>query len=102
MSKLNSNISTTINLIRSPIMTAKAIRLLTNNQYTFLVHPKVTKADAKNTIEFLFNVKIKKITSCNSPKKKKRVGRIIGTRPNYKKVYVRLVEGSTINMFSNI
>ena len=55
----------------------------------------------KIAIEFLFNVKVIKINTCRLPRKKKRVGKYIGWKPQYKKAIVTLVEGDTINLFTD-
>ena len=46
------------NIIKSPFITDKATRLLENNQYTFIVDRNSDKITIKNTIEYLFNVKV--------------------------------------------
>ena len=50
-----------IKIIKYPIITDKATRLLANNQYSFVVSPKSDKPTIKATIEYLFNVKVVKI-----------------------------------------
>lgn len=94
------NISSSIHLIKYPITTDKTNLLLENNQYTFLVDRKITKKSIKGAIEFLFNVKVIKINSCNLPKKKRCVGQKVGIRPRYKKIIVKLSKESTIDFFS--
>ncbi|CAN0320742.1 unnamed protein product [Ascophyllum nodosum] len=94
-------LSSIIDLIKYPVTTPKTLLLLENNQYTFLVDPKLNKLNIKKAIEFLFNVKVIKVNSCNLPKKKRRVGRFIGIRPRYKKVIVKLAKNDKINLFSN-
>ena len=46
------------------------------------------KFSIKSAIEDLFNVKVLKINTCNIPKKKKRIGKYIGWKPQYKKAIV--------------
>ena len=60
-----------IEVVKYPIITDKATRLLENNQYSFVVHPSSDKITIKAAIESLFNVKITKINTCHFPKKKK-------------------------------
>jgi large subunit ribosomal protein L23 len=90
-----------IDLIKYPLLTDKATRLVENNQYTFIVSPQAKKQQIKESIEFLFNVKVVKVNTCHLAIKKKRVGRFMGKKPYYKKAIVKLVEGSTINLFSD-
>lgn len=95
------NFSTSIDLIKQPLITLKTSQLFENNQYTFLVDPKLTKPKIKKAIEFLFAVKIIKLNTCNLPKKRRRVGQYSGLRPRYKKVVVKLAKGNTIDFFSS-
>ncbi len=93
------NLSTN-NIIKYPIITDKATRLLENNQYSFVVNPSSDKLTIKAAIEYLFDVKVTKITTCHLPRKQKRVGKYIGWKPQYKKAIVTLAEGNTINLFA--
>jgi len=87
-------------IIRYPIITDKATRLLEKNQYSFIVNRYYDKPTIKAAIEYLFNVKIVKINTCRLPRKKKRVGKYIGWKPQYKKAIVSLAEGDVINLFT--
>lgn len=89
-----------LNVIKHPIITDKATRLLVNNQYSFAVSPKADKLLIKTAVEFFFNVKVIKITTSHLPKKKKRIGKYLGWKPHYKKAIVTLSEGDTINLFA--
>ena len=88
-------------IIKYPIITDKATRLLENNQYSFIVDRYSDKTTIKAAIEDLFNVKVIKINTCRLPRKKKRVGKYIGWKPQYKKAILTLSEGDTINLFTN-
>ena len=89
-----------IQIIKYPIITDKATRLLENNQYSFIVDKSSTKPIIKATIEYLFNVKVLQVNTCRLPRKQKRVGKYIGWKPQYKKAIVRLAEGDIINLFT--
>lgn len=89
-----------IDIIKYPIITDKATRLLENNQYSFIVDPDSDKITIKMSIEYLFDVDVIKINTCHLPKKKKRVGKYVGWKPHYKKAIVTLSEGDTINLFA--
>ena len=88
-------------IIKYPLITDKAMRNLENNQYSFIVDRYSDKIAIKDSIEFLFNVKVSKVNTCRLPRKKKRVGKYIGWKPQYKKAIVTLVEGDTINLFTD-
>ena len=87
-------------IIKYPIITDKATRLLQNNQYTFLVDRNSDKLRIKTAIEYLFDVQVIKINTCRLPRKKKRIGKYIGWKPQYKKAIVTLSEGDVINLFT--
>jgi len=87
-------------VIKYPIIIDKATRLLENNQYSFVVDPSSDKITIKAAIEYLFNVTVVKVNTCHLPRKKKRVGKYIGWKPQYKKAIVTLSEGDVINLFT--
>jgi large subunit ribosomal protein L23 len=97
---INSSNISNANIIKYPLITDKATRLLENNQYSFIVDRNSDKITIKNTIESLFDVKVIKVNSCRLPRKKKRVGKYIGWKPQYKKAIVSLAEGDVINLFT--
>jgi len=90
-----------VQIVKYPIITDKATRLLENNQYSFIVDPYSDKTRIKTAIEDLFDVKVIKINTCHRPRKKKRVGKYIGWKPQYKKAIVTLSEGDVINLFTD-
>lgn len=93
-------LNTLIDLIKYPIITDKATKLLEINQYTFAVDPKSTKTQIKTAIEYLFNVKVISVNTTKPPTKKRRIGKFIGTRSQYKKAILTLATGNSINLFS--
>lgn len=97
---INSSTLTNANIIKYPLITDKATRLLENNQYSFIVDRNSDKITIKNTIEYLFDVKVTKVNSCRLPRKKKRVGKYIGWKPQYKKAIVTLAKGDVIDLFT--
>jgi len=98
---VNSSFSiTNMNIIKYPLITDKATRLLEKNQYSFIVDPSSDKINIKKSIEYLFNVKVIKVNTCHLPKKQKRVGKFLGWKSHYKKAIVTLAEGNTINLFA--
>ena len=97
---INSSTNTNANIIKYPLITDKTTRLLEKNQYTFIVDRSSTKVTIKNTIEYLFDVKVTKVNTCHLPRKEKRVGKYMGWKPQYKKAIVSLAEGDVINLFT--
>jgi large subunit ribosomal protein L23 len=89
-------------VIRRPIITEKATRLLENNQYTFEVPPKARKPEIKAAVEYLFDVKVTGISTMLPPRKKRRVGKYQGFKAQYKKAIVTLAEGDSITLFPEV
>lgn len=101
MSNLSDFSRSHAQVVKYPIITDKATRLLENNQYSFVVDRYSDKIKIKAAIEYLFNVKVIKINTSCIPRKKKRVGKYIGWKPQYKKAVVTLSEGDVINLFTD-
>ena len=95
------NLGDLLNLIKYPSLTEKSINLYGDRQYTFIVDRILTKTQIKYIIEKIFKVEISQVNTCVLPIKTRRVGRFIGKRAKYKKAYVKLKEGDTINDLFN-
>jgi len=89
-------------LIRRPIVTEKATRLLEYNQYTFDVALKATKPQIKAAIEMLFEVKVMSVNTMRPPRRRKRVGQFMGYKSQYKRAVVTLAPGDTITLFPEV
>jgi large subunit ribosomal protein L23 len=87
-------------VIRGPIITEKGT--LVNelgNQVVFRVHPHANKVEIRQAVEALFKVRVEKVRTSRLLGKMRRVGRHAGRRPDWKKAYVTLAEGSRIDFF---
>ncbi len=83
-----------------PIVTEKSSEAYQDRgEYTFEVHPDANKIAIKQAIEQLFGVKVTGVWTMNQRGKTRRVGKTVGTRPNWKKAIVKLREGDTIEIF---
>ena len=80
-------------LVRRPIVTEKATIAMEQNKYTFEVIPKATKPEIKAAIENLFNVTVVKVNTSRPPRKKRRVGKFVGYKPQYKKAIITVAAG---------
>jgi len=87
------------NIIKYPVLSNKALELLGDNRYSFIVNRSSNKLSIKNAIENLFDVKVIKVNTCNLPKKKKRIGKYIGSKSQYKKAIITVADGYVINIF---
>ena len=69
------NLRTMLDIIKYPVISDKATRLLESNKYTFMVDRRANKFTIKKVIEFIFNVNILNVNTLNQPPKKRTVGR---------------------------
>lgn len=85
-----------------PIVTEKATLLLEQNKYVFDVVLKTSKPQIKAAIESLFDVKVTAVNTIRPPRKKRRVGKFVGYKPQYKRAIVTLAEGDSITLFPEV
>ncbi len=85
-----------MNIILAPVITEKSESLKEKNIYVFKVLKKANKTQIKNAIEKQFGVKVVNVNTMNVVQKKRRVGRYTGLTTAYKKAYVKLADGSSI------
>jgi large subunit ribosomal protein L23 len=87
-----------MNVLISPHVTEKtATAMQNNNQYTFRVKKSATKTDIKAAVELMFEVKVKGVQVVNEPGKARRFGKRVGRTQDWKKAYVSLVQGQSID-----
>ena len=91
-------------LIQKPIITEKSTELKeANNRYLFKVDVNANKRQIKAAVEELFNVRVTNVRTAVYRGKPKvvmnRAGRFTGKAPNWKKAYVTLAEGDSIEVF---
>jgi large subunit ribosomal protein L23 len=96
------NPSDLADLVLRPIVTEKATILLEQNKYVFEVILKATKPEIKAAIESLFEVKVTSVNTLRPPRKKRRVGRFVGYKPQYKRAIVTLAAGDSITLFPEV
>jgi large subunit ribosomal protein L23 len=87
-----------LEIIKAPVITEKTNDLASENVYVFKVDKKANKTQIKQVIEAKWNVKVQSVNTVNVSCKKRRVGRYTGYTSAYKKAYVKLKEGSTIEL----
>lgn len=87
-------------VIDSPLITEKGTLLAEDsNQVLFRVPRQANKAEIREAVERLFDVKVVKVRTLNCLGKNRRVGRVVGKRSDWKKAYVTLAEGQSIDFF---
>lgn len=85
-------------ILLSPHVSEKSALLADEqNQHVFKVLASATKAEVKEAVEGLFDVKVDKVRIMNVKGKTKRFGGRIGKRSDLRKAYVTLKADSDID-----
>ena len=83
----------------APHVSEKSANLAdSSSQHVFKVLPNASKEEIKSAVEQLFQVKVATVRTANVQGKKKRFGRVMGKRSDWKKAYVRLEAGHDIDL----
>ncbi|MBN2106885.1 MAG: 50S ribosomal protein L23 [Deltaproteobacteria bacterium] len=89
--------------IRRPIVTEKSsLAKETATQYVFEVDQRANKVEIKNAVQRLFNVTVQSVNVMNFEGKRKRMGRLVGKRPDWKKAVITLKKGDSIEYFEGV
>ena len=87
-----------MSVLIAPHVTEKtSLAMQNHNQYTFRVRRDATKTDIRKAIELMFDVKVTSVQVVNEPGKARRFGRTAGRTQDWKKAYVSLSSGQTID-----
>jgi large subunit ribosomal protein L23 len=90
-------------IIKRPLITEKSTRQKEEgNQIAFVVDPKAGKIQIRQAVEKLFKVKVLSVRTMNVVGKKKRLGRFLGRKSDWKKAIVKLREGDRIEFFEGV
>ena len=91
-----------MNVLLSPHVSEKGSRLQQDsNQIVFRVRPDANKDEIRRAVELMFEVKVATVRVSNVKGKSKRFGQRIGQRSDWKKAYVRLAEGQSIELMGS-
>jgi large subunit ribosomal protein L23 len=90
-----------------PIVSEKSNALSEKRRtYAFRVHRKANKLEVKKAVEDFYGVSVVDVNTVVVPGKSKnrftKAGFISGRKPAFKKAYVTVSEGETIDLYSNI
>jgi large subunit ribosomal protein L23 len=89
-------------VLRRPIiLTEKANLLREKNQVVFEVSRDANKAQIKDAIQAMFNVKVIDVNTLVMRGKDKRMGRGYSKLQNWKKAIITLKEGDSIDFFGD-
>ena len=87
-------------VIKKPLVTEKTtLEKDARNIVAFEVSREANKIEIKDAVEKLFKVEVTAVKTVNVAGKVKRFGKNIGKRSNWKKAYVTLKEGSSVDFF---
>ncbi len=75
-------------------------------RYAFKVARKANKLEIKKAVEEFYGVSVVDVNTATAPGKNKtrytKAGFISGQKPAYKKAFVTVAEGDTIDLYANI
>lgn len=87
-------------VIKKPHVTEKtSMGSAADNTITLVVDRDANKIEIKQAVEVLFKVNVTGVRTVNVAGKVKRVGRTYGKRQNWKKAYITLKDGQTVDFF---
>jgi len=90
-------------VIKEPRITEKAnIQKEDTNQVTFKVHKKANKVEIRQAVETFFKTKVLDVRTMNVRGKKRRMGKTVGKKSDWKKAVVRLAPGENIEFFEGM
>jgi len=90
-------------IIVRPILTEKLTEMReTERKIGLLVRADANKVEIKKAAEEALNVKIEKVNVMNVGGKARRIGRMTGTKPDWKKAIVTLKPGEKLEFFEGV
>ena len=91
------------NVIKEPHIAEKgSLQKELHNQITLKVDKRANKIEIRRAVENLFKTKVLDVKTLNMKGKKRRVGRNIGKRPDWKKAIVKLAPGENVEFFEGM
>jgi large subunit ribosomal protein L23 len=93
-------------ILIKPVITEKSTLLADKRStYVFVVHREANKIEIGTAVESMFNVSVEHVNTAVMPGKPKsrstKTAVVRGTKSSYKKAYVTLTAGETIDLFGN-
>ena len=90
-------------IIKKPLITEKGTKQKEQtNQYVFEIDRAANKVMVRNAVEKIFKVKVLHVAVMNMKGKRRRVGKNLGKKADWKKAIVRLAPGESIEFFEGI
>ena len=85
-----------------PLVTEKSTTLAGRNQYVFEVDLRANKTQVKESVELVFDVNVLRVNTMVVKGKRRRYGRSLVKRPDWKKAIVTLKPGDSIELFEGV
>jgi large subunit ribosomal protein L23 len=93
----------TYQILIEPVITEKSsLAGSQSNGVVFIVDPRASKDQIKDAVQSIFKVEVRAIQTVNMQGKVKRTRGSVGRRAGFKKAYVSLKEGQTIDIVEGI
>ena len=89
-------------VLHAPVVTEKATNLRDRNTYTFKVDRRANKIQIRNAVESIFDVSVQSVRVVNVRSKPKRQGMFAGSTSAWKKAYITLRPGDTIEFLEAV
>ena len=90
-------------VVKKPIITEKsAIARDEENKYFFEVDRRANKIEISKAVEKLFKVKVLNVRTMNVRGKKRRMGKTVGKRSDWRKAIVTLASGDRIDIYEGV
>jgi large subunit ribosomal protein L23 len=94
-------------ILIKPIVSEKSNRLTEKrNTYAFRVARKANKLEIKKAVEEFYNVSVEDVHTLVAPRRSKnrmtKAGYIQGSKSAFKKAYVTVAEGETIDLYGTV
>ena len=87
-------------IIKKPLITEKtSLGKDEHNMVAFVVDRAASKIEIKQAVEKFFKTQVKDVNTVTMAGKRKRFGKHEGKRSNWKKAYVTLKAGSSVDFF---
>ncbi|MBI2963500.1 MAG: 50S ribosomal protein L23 [Deltaproteobacteria bacterium] len=92
--------SSPLEILIAPLITEKGTLVNeSSNQVVFRVRRDANKEQIRRAVESFFKVRVEKVHTINLLGKRRRTAKGVGKRSDWKKAYVTLAEGQTIDFF---
>jgi len=98
----NAVTTESMEIIRRPLITEKAMKGSEHNQVVFQVSLDATKPEIKKAVESVFGVKVKSVNTLRQIGKQKLFRGRKGVRSETKKAIITLAEGQSIDVTAGV